>query len=112
MAKTEEDLIRRTLGLLGKVQAGQPLDAEDVALVRDQIASCVADLHRQRIVTIEDTNSIDDELLQWMAMYLAQYVAPDFGLPIDPNVISLALQMLRKVTHEPTQYFPQEVSYF
>lgn len=112
MAKTEEDLIRRTLGLLGKTQAGQPLDAEDVALVRDQIASCVADLYRQRVVTIEDTNSIDDELLQWVAMYLAQYVAPDFGLPVDVNMITLALQMIRRVTHEPPQYFPQEVSYF
>lgn len=112
MAKTEEDLIRRTLSLLGKVEAGQPLEAHDVELVRDQIASCVADLRRQRVVTIEDTNSIDDELLNWVALYLAQYVAPDFGLPISADSMALAIRMLNKIEAEPPYYFTLQADYF
>ena len=112
MAKNEEDLIRRTLSILGKVQVGQPLEAHDVELVRSLIPSVLADLHRQRAVTIEDSNSIDNELLNWVALYASQYVAPDFGLPISADTMALAIRMINLVTHEQPYYFVQRATHF
>lgn len=108
----QAQLIARTLSLLGKAESGQPADEHDVALLTSLIPSCVADLQRKRIVEIEDIDSLDDDLLQWVALYLAQYVAPDFGLTMDAAAMELAKRNIRENEAEAWVYTPVRVDYF
>lgn len=105
-------LIARTLSILGKAEAGQTPDEHDVDHLASLIPSCVADLNRKRIVTIEDVESLDDDLLQWVALYLAQFVAPDFGLPMSAEAMELAKRNLRENEAITYVHSPLAVDYF
>jgi len=105
-------LIARTLSILGKAEAGQPLDKHDVDLVNSLIPACVDDLHRKRVVTIEDVESLDNDLFQWVALYLAQFVALDFGLPVSAEAMELAKRNIRENEAITYVHSPLAVDYF
>ena len=80
MPRTTNDLIRRVLGLLEVVAAGQPVAAEDAELVRATLPSVLADLSARGIAAVADTDAIDDAVFLPLAEIIAGAVAADFGV--------------------------------
>lgn len=97
MAKTETDLIRRTLQLLQKIGTGQEPAAEDVALIQPLIEPKVADLSARNVIFIDDTDDIEPATFEWLAILMTQVVAADYGTVIDPNAIKYAESRLAHI---------------
>ncbi|WP_046865927.1 hypothetical protein [Microvirga massiliensis] len=80
MPRTTNDLIRRVLGLLEVVAAGQPVAVEDAELVRATLPSVRADLSARGVAVVADTDAIDDAAFLPLAELVAAAVAADFGV--------------------------------
>ena len=78
--RTTNDLIRRVLGLLEVVAAGQPVAAEDSELVRMVLPCVLADLSARGVVTIPDADAIGDTVFLPLAEIAAAAAAADFGV--------------------------------
>ena len=53
MPRTSEDLVREALSIVGAAPAGQPVAAEDAALVRGKIGPKLAELASRRILYVQ-----------------------------------------------------------
>jgi len=81
--KTREDLIRRALGKLGVLAAGQQPSAEDQKLVGDEIGPLLSDLSIRGIYTYGSDDEFEDEVFTYLATCLAVSMASDFGVAPD-----------------------------
>jgi hypothetical protein len=108
--RTTNDLIRRVLGLLEVVAAGQPIAAEDAELVRATLPCVLADLSARGVMAVADADAIDDAILLPLAEIVAAAVAADFGVATPdraPAELRLRAQQPTGETGEPvsTDYF-------
>ena len=92
---TPDDLIRPALQKLGVVSAGQPIAAEDSAVVRDSIPGKLEELNQRGLGYYE--YEFGQQYVEWLAILVAQGVALEFGASIDANSIALAEQRLRQM---------------
>jgi hypothetical protein len=97
MPKTSDDLVREALSIIGAAPAGQPVAAEDAALVRGKIGPKLAELASRRILYVADHDAIDDAAYLILADLLAAEIAPDFGLPRDLERIVANERRLRSL---------------
>jgi hypothetical protein len=97
MPRTSDDLIREALSIVGAAPAGQPVAAEDAALVRNRIGPKLAELASRRILYVADREAIDDAAYLMLADLLAAEIGPDFGLPRDLDRIVANERRLRSL---------------
>lgn len=110
--KTRADLVNRALKLLGVASAGQPIEAEDYAVADAAIEPKFAELARRSVIYVPNPDEIDDELLQWLAILIAQDVAPDFGAAMDTTAITIAESRLREMQPQVQTSQPIAALYF
>ena len=113
MPKTSDDLAKRALGILGKLEAGQTPNPEDVDAVKAVIAPLVSQLGLESVTYVGDENEIDDPVFLPLAKRLALEVAPDFGLPAaDEAAIQDANMPLRRLSATRPTGIPVRAEYF
>jgi hypothetical protein len=112
MAKTRTDLANRALDKLLLVGSGQSPDAEDTAKADGVIDSFSEFISAIDIYTIADLEDIDLVAFEFLADYLAWFIAPDFGKPQDDNVAKRAEYMLQRITASTPTYKPQTAEHF
>lgn len=112
MPKTRLQLANRALEKLAIVGSGQSPAAEDT-LKADGVINAFAEyISGVGIYTISDFAAIEDAAFEWLALYLAYFVAPDFGLPQNDAIRQSAEFHLRRLQSvEPTRE-PLVVEYF
>jgi len=110
---TRQDLIVATLKLLNAIAAGQSPEAEDVETVDDTIDGKLNELTARRIWRFADYDEFEDELIDPLAIILANASAPAFGQPRNPVSVLAAEGTLREMRQSdwipgnvtPSQYF-------
>lgn len=110
--KSREDLVRRALGRLRVLAAGQTPSAEDAKLVDDQINSVLADLSDRSIYSVGDPDQIEDSAFQHLSVFLANAVAEDFGTTPNVEAAMLAERSLRHITAQTLSGQRQTAEYF
>lgn len=95
MAKTQEDLIRRALQILGAVSADEPISNENATAVRDMIVPMLDDLRLRGIWDNGVPTSFDDGPFLPLSTILAALSSPYFGAVPDPAIIREAEMKLR-----------------
>lgn len=93
--KTQEQLIRRALQLLGAVSSDEPISAENRAAVQEQIEPMLDDLRLRQIWDNGFPTEFDDGPYLYLSIILASHCAPHFGSTIDGAAIENAERMLR-----------------
>ena len=77
---TRHDLIIAALDLLNQIGAGQPPAPEDVQKIDEMIDRKLTQLSRRGIITTEK-DKFDEEVLDPLAVLIADMAAPAFGEP-------------------------------
>lgn len=98
MSKTRLQLANRALEKLLIVGSGQSPDSEDTQKADGVIDSFAEYISEADVYTISDLSAIDDAPFEWLALYLAYFIAPDFGLPQNDAMRQLAEQRLEMIT--------------
>ncbi len=80
--RSREELVNRVAKFLGKLVAGQPLEAEDYASIDDELESVIENLSSRGIVYVPDLDSIDDGIFLPLARVIAAAVCSDFAVPL------------------------------
>lgn len=96
MAKSQDDLIRRALQLLGAVSADEPISNENRAAVLGQIEPMLDDLRRRAVWDNGIPTTFDDGPYLYLSIILANLCGPHFGTPTDMASIREAEYMLRR----------------
>lgn len=78
--RTRQDLIFRTLKLLGAAGVGQTPSDEDKAAVEDQIDTMLDQLDAKRICSFASRQEFESALIQPLALRLATVCAPDLAI--------------------------------
>ena len=97
MPRTQTDLITRALGMLGVIQVGNDPSEEDAQLVRGYIVGKFEELARRQILYVQNFDAIDDEYFLSLAKIIANAVAPEFGMPYDPDADAREEYRLRDI---------------
>jgi len=82
--KTKRQLLERALEALGALASGQVAEVEDLARVERYLGPTVADLLRRDIYYIADTEEIEEDIFDDLALCLANTARHAFGLGNDP----------------------------
>lgn len=90
MAKTKAQLVKRALQKIFVISGTEEPKAEDAQLAADIWTSVRKELIAHRVAGLSD-NSIPDDGFEGVADYLAQCIAPDFGLAMDEDKKRAAL---------------------
>lgn len=85
--RTQADLIVAVLGRLGVLAAGQPVDAEDVKAVTDELDGIFRKLSALEIVTISDPQFIAGAYFADLADIIAGELATKFGAKTEDYVM-------------------------
>lgn len=112
MPKTRANLADRALRKLLVVGSGQPVDSEDRETADNAIDSVLADLSVRNIYSVADEDDIDEAAFEWLALILSDTIAPDFGMPMDPNKRAYAENMLRRLNASGPSYEVMKAEYF
>jgi hypothetical protein len=112
MAKTRDNLADRALQKLRVVGAGQPVDSEDHETADGVIDAVLADLEARDVYSVADLEDIDIAAFEWLALVLADTLAPDFGQAMDPNRRAYAERMLLWIGSTSPTYQTQTAEYF
>jgi hypothetical protein len=112
MAKTRANLATRALQKLLVVGSGQLADSEDVETADGAIDAVLADLAGRNVYSVADETDIEVSAFEWLALILADTIAPDFGQPMDPNKRAYAENMLRRLTVANPTYEVHKMQYF
>jgi len=96
MAKSQDDLIRRALQLLGAVSADEPISNENRAAVLGQIEPMLDDLRRRAVWDNGIPTTFDDGPYLYLSIILANLCGPHFGIPMNMEAIADAEHKLRK----------------
>ena len=93
---TRQELIEATLELLNVIAAGQSPSAEDVVKVDKTINGKLSELNRRNIYWSAETDEFDEEVIDPLAIILANTNAPAFGQPRNPESVRQAEDTLRE----------------
>lgn len=96
MPKTQDDLIRRALQLLGAVSADEPVSAENSEAVRGMIEPMLDDLRRRAVFDNGVPTEFEGGPFLALATILAGICAPHFGVASDVVSVEMAEAKLRK----------------
>lgn len=114
MSKTRTQLANRALEKLRIVGLGNSPEAEDTEQV-DGVIDAFSEFLTSTvppIYTIADLSEIEDSAFEWLADYLAYFVAPDFQKPQDDGIRQRAEYMLRRLTTAGPTYEVLRAEYF
>lgn len=112
MAKTRTHLANRALEKLMVVGTGQDPESDDTTKVDDVFDQFSAYISGIDLYTIADDQDIDLAAFEPLALYLAWFVASDFGKVQDDSIRQLAEFMLKSLTMSPPTYEPLAVDSF
>lgn len=112
MPKTRAQLVEKAISLLQQAGAGEPIDAEDFQTFDDAVGPLLAELSEAEIVTVGDTEAIDDAIFLPLARILMNEVGEDFGRPTDPDFRKECESRIRAVLAGRPLYIPARVDYF
>lgn len=106
--KTRHELIVATLELLNAIGAGQPPSPEDVQQIDARVDGKLQELSRRGIITTEK-DQFDDEVVDPLAVILADMAAPSFGQPRKPEsrfAAEFTLREMQAATLVPSDVTP------
>lgn len=112
MAKNRANLATRALQKLLVIGAGQSVDSEDHETADGAIDAVFADLEGRNIYSVADEDDIDLGAFEWLALILADTIAPDFGHPMDPNRRAYAENKLIRLSAASPTYEVHKAEYF
>lgn len=114
MSKTRTQLANRALEKLRVVGLGQSPEAEDTETVDGVIDSFAEFLTSTTppIYTIADLSDIEESAFEWLADYLAYFVAQDFQKVQDDGIRQRAEYMLRRLTTSGPTFETLRAEYF
>lgn len=106
-------LVRRVLSELGLQQAGQTPSPQDVANVVEIIPAALEELAERQVIYVADPDDFPNSNLQWLAVWIAQFAATDFGQEKSGDAMMAAEMRLRALSR-PDQYVysPARPDYF
>lgn len=90
----QDFLIKRIAAKLKLRQAGQDVSPEDAAAITEVLPGAFAELARRNVI-LAYQDEVDDELVEWLAVWIAQHAADDFGLDMDGGKMEAAEMALR-----------------
>ena len=79
MARTQSELVERTLQKIGVLEANEPIDASDDALVDKIYTDLLEDLRDEGLV-YWDANAIPNVVFLAMVEVLGSKIMPEFGI--------------------------------
>lgn len=112
MSKTRTQLANRALEKLLLVGSGESPASEDTAKADGVIDSFAAFISGTGLYTISDLAAIEDDAFEWLALYLAYLIAPDFGLPQNDAMRQMAEYNITLLTSTDPTREPVTVDYF
>lgn len=77
--RTEQDMVRRALSIIGVVNVGADIAAEDYEVARQSFETLCAELEARKVLYVPDREAIDLRYFEPLAQILAQRIAPDYG---------------------------------
>lgn len=78
-SRTEQDMVRRALSIIGVVNVGADIAAEDYEVARQSFETLCAELEARKVLYVPDRNAIELRYFEPLAQILAQRLAPDYG---------------------------------
>ena len=108
--KTQRELVDQALANLGVLTPGQTATADDVATVDAYVGPLIEDLSVREIVTIQDTEEIEERYFLHLAVLLADACKYEFGGGAFDVVT--AEQRLRRMGRAGPTYEVQTTEYF
>lgn len=93
--KTNLDMITATLNILGVVGAGQTVQAEDEAAVRDYLTAVIASLDKKSVCSLWANYHADeypDEFYSTLPKIVANAAACHYGLGADRQILDADAQ--------------------
>lgn len=98
MAKTRAELKVEALGILVGLDPQQEPEIEDLATVEIYVDPLLAQLSKDEIVYIDDSEAIPDEYFLPLSRLLANVAGPRFGSAINEAARQSDEQALRRLT--------------
>jgi hypothetical protein len=114
MPRTRLQLANRALDKLQLVGSGQspaPEDTQKANDVIDDFADFISSTEPP-IYTIADLSAIENNAFEWLAVYLAYFIATDFGLPQNDAMRQMAEFNLRRIQASRPTYEVMRNEYF
>jgi hypothetical protein len=108
---TKEDLARKIYSLLRSEDGGSAAD-DDIALIKSGIDQSRETLSMLDIITIQDTDAVEDGLVIPFCEYAVEQISSEFGRPKSVQAESVAIAKLRFIARTRPTYEPQRVEYF
>jgi hypothetical protein len=112
MPKTRAELVNKAISLLQQEGAGQSIDDEDFQTFDDAVEPIIAELSEDEVVTVGDTDAIDDAVFLPLARILMNEVGEDFGRPTDPAFRLECEARIRRVVAGKPLYTTLATDYF
>lgn len=112
ISRTREQLILEAADKLQLAGTGQPLEAEYREKINQNIEPLLAQLTRDGICEVSDSNAIPVEWFDPIAGLLANVCAPLGGKNYDPMVRDYYERTLRRITSAKPDYAILEGQYF
>lgn len=111
MTATKQDIARKVYSLLRSEEGGSASD-DDISLIETGIDQAAETLSMLDVITLNDTDAVEDGLVIPFAEYVVEQVASDFGRPKSAQGEGLAIAKLRFIARSRPTYEPQRVEYF
>lgn len=112
MSKSRQELIERALEEVGVKAAGVTPDAEDVAVIENEIDPVMSDLATRGVYQWGDPDEFDNGAFIHLALLIANSKARVFGVPYDEGVRLQCERRLRQLElttlsgqRQTTEYF-------
>lgn len=110
--KSRAQLIERALKNIGALEPGETPSAEDSDTMDGLIDPLVAQLAKDQICYITDTDEIELEVFMPLARLLANMAGPDFGSAINEQAKEIDEATLRRLTANGPTYEVLRAEYF
>ena len=111
MTNTKIDLARKIYSFLRSEEGGSASD-EDITLITTAIDQFCDTLSALDIITIQDTDDIDNGVFIPLAEYGAEQVCNEFGRAKSVQAEAIAIAKLRFIVRQRPTYEAQHVDYF
>ncbi|MBA2690068.1 MAG: hypothetical protein H0U63_04630 [Burkholderiales bacterium] len=110
--KTRDQLKERAAKLLAIIEPGETLSAEDDETFDDLIDPLLAQLSKDGIIYIQDSEEIELEYFLPLARLLANVAGPDFGSPINEPAKRGDEQTLRRLASSDASFEVMKTDYY
>lgn len=111
MTATKEDIARKVYSLLRSEEGGAASD-DDIALIKTGIDQSAETLSGLDIITLQDTDAVEDKFVIPFAEYVTEQVSNEFGRSKSLQAEATAIAKLRFMSRSGPTYEPQRSEYF